>query len=128
MIKTRVIATTLAGLLVGLTALPASALAGSVVVFGDEVISHMSASDTNQAERDALAYCSVRDHHCRTIAKCPGGGYGYVAVARINGYIESIGAVCGQAASDTAHDQAVELCRQSAKKATCQIEHAWMDQ
>jgi len=111
-----------------MTTSPAHALAGSVVVFGDEVISHISAGDTNQAEREALAYCSARDHNCRTIAKCPGGGYGYVVVARVNGFIESIGAACGRPTSEAARDQAVELCRQNAKKAVCQTEHAWMDQ
>ena len=122
------VAVTLAGVLVGLTLGTSGAQAGTAVVFGDEVVSRMSEPDTNRAERDALAYCSARDRNCRVLANCPGGGFGYVIVARLSGFIESIGASCGKATGEAALAEAVRLCEQNAKKGKCQTEHAWMDQ
>lgn len=101
--------------------------AASATSYGAVKVTHVIASNAENARQSALSACSSADSNCAIISQCEENGFGAAAVSRTRGWVESIGAICGQPDLNAAMREAIRLCGVHAAKGTCMVEQVWQD-
>lgn len=101
--------------------------AGSAIIYGGKSVQVISRPSEVQAMREGFEACSAVDFRCRVLFICTEPGYGAVATAFYNGFVESVGGSCGQTSGDLARAKALDFCKTNAKMSSCQISNLWLE-